>query len=62
MGILYFISGNRDIEYLNDLTTLWEPNKPVLDLIFKKLKKFDDYIKKAVRGLLKSERPIEIDN
>jgi hypothetical protein len=35
MGILYFISGNRDIEYLNDLTTLWEPNKPVLDLIFK---------------------------
>jgi hypothetical protein len=62
MGILYFISGNRDNEYLNDLTTLWEPNKPVLDLIFKKLKKFDDYIKKAVRGSLKSERPIEIDN
>jgi hypothetical protein len=27
MGILYFISGNRDNEYLKDLTKLCEYNK-----------------------------------
>lgn len=48
MGILYFISGNRDNEYLKDLTKLCESNKSFEIWFFLKLNNFEDYIKKAV--------------
>lgn len=60
VGVLKFMSGNRDNSYLNDLTRIWEEGKPVMDSIFGKNQKFQSYLKKAVRGALKSERPLEI--
>ena len=58
VGILLFISGNRDNQYLNDLNRVWEQGKPVLDHLFGKNEKFENYVKKAVRGSLKTERPL----
>lgn len=40
VGVLQFMSGNRDNCYLNDLTRIWEEGKPVMDSIFGKNHKF----------------------
>lgn len=54
VGILQFISGNKDNNHhLSDLTRIWEEGKPVLDQLFGKNQKFEEYIKKAVRGSIK---------
>ena len=33
-GILCFISGNKDHYILNNISTLWEPEKPILEEAF----------------------------